>query len=43
VASNQLLQEIARTRPGDLQALAALPGIRRYQAELFGAELLGAV
>lgn len=43
VASNQLLQEIARTRPGDLQALAALPGIRRYQAELFGADLLAAV
>ncbi|HMQ74589.1 MAG TPA: ribonuclease D [Flavobacteriales bacterium] len=43
VASNQLLQEVARSRPGDLQALSALPGIRRYQVELFGADLLAAV
>lgn len=43
VASNQLLQEIARTRPGDLMSLAALPGIRRYQVELFGTDLLAAV
>lgn len=40
VASNQLLAEIARTLPGDLGALAALEGIRRYQVEHFGAELL---
>lgn len=43
VASNQLLQEVARSRPGDLQALSALPGIRRYQVEHFGADLLAAV
>ena len=43
VASNQLLQEISRARPGDLQALAALPGIRRYQVDLFGTDLLAAV
>lgn len=40
VAANQLLMDIARTLPGDLDALAALPGIRRYQVEQFGAELL---
>lgn len=40
VAANQLLMEIARTLPGDLDTLAALPGIRRYQVEHFGAALL---
>jgi ribonuclease D len=40
VAANQLLMDIARTLPGDLDALAALPGIRRYQVEQFGTELL---
>ncbi|HNR53968.1 MAG TPA: ribonuclease D [Flavobacteriales bacterium] len=40
VAANQLLMEIARTLPGDLEALAAIPGMRRYQVENFGAELL---
>lgn len=40
VAANQLLMDIARTLPGDLDALAVLPGIRRYQVEQFGAELL---
>jgi len=40
VAANQLLMDIARTLPGDLDALAVLPGIRRYQVEQFGTELL---
>ncbi len=40
VAANQLLMEIARTLPGDLQALSGISGIRRYQVEHFGAELL---
>ena len=40
VAANQLLNEIARTRPGDLEAFAALPGVRRYQVKHFGEELL---
>jgi ribonuclease D len=40
VASNQLLADVARTLPGDLDALAALPGIRRYQAANFGEALL---
>ncbi len=43
VAANQLLQEIARVRPGDLEALAELTGIRRYQVRLFGEELLKAI
>lgn len=40
VAANQLLMDIARTKPGDLEALAAIPGIRRYQVRHFGEELL---
>ncbi len=40
VAANQLLTEIARTKPGDLQALAALPSIRNYQVSHFGDALL---
>lgn len=43
VASNQMLSDIARTLPGDIGALAALPGIRRYQVEHFGLELLKAL
>ncbi|MBL7964466.1 MAG: ribonuclease D [Flavobacteriales bacterium] len=43
VASNQMLSDIARTLPGDLEALAALPGMRRYQVKHFGAAILGAL
>ncbi|MDQ3101419.1 MAG: HRDC domain-containing protein, partial [Bacteroidota bacterium] len=43
IAANQLLMEIARTKPGDLEALAALPGMRRYQVANFGAALLNAL
>jgi ribonuclease D len=43
VAANQMLMDIARTLPGDLQALAAIPSIRRYQVEHFGDELLKAL
>lgn len=43
VAANQLLMDIARTLPGDLDALAVLPGIRRYQVEHFGSALLNAL
>jgi len=43
VASNQLLADMARTLPGDLDALAALPGIRRYQVKHFGGDLLKAL
>jgi ribonuclease D len=40
VAANQLLLDIARLRPGDAEALAAVPGMRRYQVEAFGEALL---
>ena len=43
VAANQLLMDIARTLPGDLDALMALPGIRRYQVQHFGAALLNSL
>lgn len=43
VASNNLLTEIARSLPGDLIALSAIPGIRRYQVAHFGADLLTAL
>jgi ribonuclease D len=43
VAANQLLADIARTMPGDLDALAALPGMRRYQVRTFGEALLKAL
>lgn len=43
IAANQLLMDIARTLPGDLEALKALPGMRRYQVEHFGAALLKAL
>lgn len=43
VAANQLLADIARTLPGDLNALAALPGMRTYQVKHFGAALLSAL
>ncbi|MEO8591516.1 MAG: ribonuclease D [Flavobacteriales bacterium] len=40
VAANQMLADIARTLPGDLEALATLPGMRRYQVRHFGKALL---
>lgn len=43
VAANQLLMDMARTLPGDLDALSTMPGIRRYQVKHFGAELLRAL
>jgi len=43
VAANQMLMDIARTLPGDQEALAALPGVRRYQVKHFGAALLSAL
>lgn len=43
VAANQLLADIARTLPGDMDALLALPGMRRYQVHHFGAALLKAL
>ena len=43
VAANQMLSDIARTLPGDLVALAAMPGMRKYQVEHFGSALLNAL
>jgi ribonuclease D len=43
VAANQLLMDMARTLPGDLEALAAMPGMRRYQVKHFGSDLLKAL
>lgn len=43
VAANQLLADIARTLPGDIAALEALPGMRKYQAANFGKALLQAL
>jgi ribonuclease D len=43
VATNQLLTDIARSRPGDAIALNAVPGIRRYQVQAFGEALLKAL
>ena len=43
VASNQLLTDIARSLPGDLDALASIPGIRRYQVANFGEAMLRAL
>lgn len=43
VAANQMLADIARTLPGDLEALSAMPGMRKYQVKHFGAALLGAL
>lgn len=43
VAANQMLMDIARTLPGDAEALGALPGMRRYQVKHFGEALLAAL
>ena len=40
VAPNQQLTDIARSRPGDIIAFGAIPGMRRYQVEAFGEALL---
>ncbi len=41
VVSNSLLKEIAKAAPKDLDALAEVPGIRRWQLADLGEELLG--
>jgi ribonuclease D len=40
---NATLEAIARARPATLDELGGIPGIRRWQVETFGEELLGAV
>jgi ribonuclease D len=43
VANNTLLKEVARLVPTDMEALADVPGIRRWQLADFGEELLSVV
>ena len=43
VANNTLLKEIARMAPKDLEALATVPGIRKWQIRDFGEEVLSLV
>jgi ribonuclease D len=40
---NGTLEAIARARPGSLNELRGIPGVRRWQAEAFGQDLLDAV
>lgn len=40
IAANQLLLDIARAKPVDLEDLAAVPGMRKYQVREFGPRLL---
>lgn len=40
VCPNSVLEAIARTAPTSLDELGALPGLRRWQVESFGADLL---
>ncbi len=43
VANNTLLKEIARAAPEDLEALTAVPGIRKWQVREYGEALVGVV
>ena len=43
VCPNHVLSEIARTLPGDAQALAGIPGLSKWQVREFGEELLRAL
>jgi ribonuclease D len=43
VAPNALLEAVARSRPETADALRDVPGMRRWQVETFGTELLAAV
>jgi ribonuclease D len=43
VANNTLLKEVARLAPADMDALAEVPGIRRWQIAAHGEELLALV
>lgn len=40
LVANSVLSAVAATRPKDLAALAAVPGVRRWQVEALGKELL---
>lgn len=43
VSPNHVLSEIARLLPGDVQALAGIPGLSRWQVKEFGEDLLRAL
>jgi ribonuclease D len=43
VANNTLLKEVARLTPVDMDALAEVPGIRKWQIKAWGEELLAIV
>ncbi len=43
VSPNHVLMEIARLLPGDLEALGAIEGVRKWQVREFGEELLSAL
>ena len=40
IAANQLLLDMGRARPTNIDELLAIPGLRRYQAREFGPALL---
>jgi ribonuclease D len=40
VVSNQLLKEIARAAPSSLDELHEVPGIRKWQVQAYGKDLL---
>jgi len=40
VASNAILREVARYRPETLEALEDVPGVRVWQIEAYGSELV---
>jgi ribonuclease D len=43
VASNQMLKEVARAAPTTLEELRAVPGVRSWQVDQFGDQILGVV
>lgn len=43
IAANQLLMDIGRAKPSNLEELLAVPGLRRYQVREFGTALLEAI
>ncbi len=43
VCPNSMLEQVARAEPADLGALAAVPGMRRWQVEAFGPEVVAAL
>ena len=43
LVANSVLSAVAATRPKDLAALAAVPGVRQWQVEALGKELLAAL